>query len=196
MKKIVVLITILFAIASNKAIAQKFAYVDTEYILDLLPEYRSAQKQLNALSEDWQKEIELKMQDLEKAEKEFSAEQVLMSDEMKKKRGVELKQMQDELREFRNKKFGFEGDLFKKRQELVKPIQDKVFDAVQKVAKARAYDFIFAKGGEVVMLYTNSKYDMSNEVLTELGIAIDKPSKNQLKPENPAPKTNEGNEKR
>ena len=196
MKKIVVLITILFAIASSKAIAQKFAYVDTEYILDLLPEYRSAQKQLNALSEDWQKEIELKMQDLEKAEKEFSAEQVLMSDEMKKKRGVELKQMQDELRDFRNKKFGFEGDLFKKRQELVKPIQDKVFDAVQKVAKSRAYDFIFAKGGEVVMLYTNSKYDMSNEVLTELGIAIDKPSKNQLKPENPTPKTIEDNEKR
>jgi outer membrane protein len=196
MKKIVVLITVLFAFASNSAIAQKFAYVDTEYILDLLPEYRSAQKQLNALSEDWQKEIEQKMQDFEKAEKEFSAEQVLMSDEMKKKRGVELKQMQDELRDFRNKKFGFEGDLFKKRQELVKPIQDKVFDAVQKVAKARAYDFIFAKGGEVVMLYTNSKYDMSNEVLTELGIAIDKPSKNQLKPENPVPKTNEGNEKR
>ena len=193
MKKIFVLFTVLLALgAVSNVNAQKFAYVDTEYILDLLPEYRSAQKQLDAMSEDWQKEMERKMQELEKAEKEFNAEQILMSDEMKKKRAEELKAKQDELRDFRNKKFGYEGELFKKRQELVKPIQDKVYDAVQKVAKARAYDFIFAKGGEVVMLYTNSKYDMSDEVLKELGIAIDKPTKNQLKPENPAPNTGGG----
>jgi outer membrane protein len=182
MKKIIILFAIFMALFVNKTVAQKFAYVDTEYILDLLPEYRSAQKQLNAMSEDWQKMLEL-----EKAEKEFNAEQVLMSDEMKKKRAADLVVKQNELRDFRNKKFGYEGDLFKKRQELVKPIQDKIFDAVQKIAKARAYDFIFAKGGELLMLYTNSKYDMSNEVLSELGIAIDKGSKNQLKPENPEP---------
>ncbi|MBJ7427735.1 MAG: OmpH family outer membrane protein [Bacteroidia bacterium] len=193
MKKIFVLFTLLLALgAVSNVSAQKFAYVDTEYILDLLPEYRSAQKQLDAMSEDWQKEMERKIQELEKAEKEFNAEQILMSDEMKKKRAEELKVKQNELRDFRNKKFGYEGELFKKRQELVKPIQDKVYDAVQKVAKARAYDFIFAKGGEVVMLYTNSKYDMSDEVLKELGIAIDKPTKNQLKPENPAPSTGGG----
>jgi outer membrane protein len=188
MKKIFVLST-LFAVLSvtSNVYAQKFAYVDTEYILDLLPDYRSAQKQLDAMSEDWQKDMERKMQELEKEEKEFNAEQILMSDEMKKKRVEELKVKQNELREFRNKKFGYEGELFKKRQELVKPIQDKVYDAVQKVAKARGYDFIFAKGGEVVMLYTNSKYDMSDDVLKELGIAIDKPGKTQLKPENPAP---------
>jgi outer membrane protein len=188
MKKIIILIAVFMALFANKTVAQKFAYVDTEYILDLLPEYRSAQKQLNAMSEDWQKEIEQKMLELEKAEKEFNAEQVLMSDEMKKKRAADLVVKQNELRDFRNKKFGYEGDLFKKRQELVKPIQDKIFDAVQKIAKARAYDFIFAKGGELLMLYTNSKYDMSNEVLSELGIAIDKGNKNQLKPENPEPK--------
>jgi len=193
MKKIFVLFTLVLALgAVSNVSAQKFAYVDTEYILDLLPEYRSAQKQLDAMSEDWQKEMERKIQELEKAEKEFNAEQILMSDEMKKKRAEELKVKQNELRDFRNKKFGYEGELFKKRQELVKPIQDKVYDAVQKVAKARAYDFIFAKGGEVVMLYTNSKYDMSDEVLKELGIAIDKPTKNQLKPENPAPSTGGG----
>ena len=188
MKKTIILTAIFMALFANKTFAQKFAYVDTEYILDLMPEYRSAQKQLDAMSEDWQKEIEQKMLELEKAEKEFNAEQILMSDEMKKKRAEELKTKQNELRDFRNKKFGYEGELFKKRQELVKPIQDKVYNAIQKTAKARAYDFIFAKGGEVVMLYTNSKYDMSNEVLAELGIAIDKGSKNQLKPENPEPK--------
>lgn len=187
MKKIIILIVIFMALFANKSIAQKFAYVDTEYILDLMPEFRSAQKQLDAMSEDWQKEMEQKMLELEKAEKEFNAEQILMSDDMKKKRAEELKTKQNDLQDFRNKKFGFEGELFKKRQELVKPIQDKVYNAIQKIAKSRAYDFIFAKGGEVVMLYTNSKYDMSNEVLAELGIAIDKSSKNQLKPENPAP---------
>jgi outer membrane protein len=187
MKKIIILIVIFMALFANKSIAQKFAYVDTEYILDLMPEFRSAQKQLDAMSEDWQKEMEQKMLELEKAEKEFNAEQILMSDDMKKKRAEELKTKQNDLRDFRNKKFGFEGELFKKRQELVKPIQDKVYNAIQKIAKSRAYDFIFAKGGEVVMLYTNSKYDMSNEVLAELGITIDKSSKNQLKPENSAP---------
>lgn len=188
MKKIIILVALLFSLGTSNIFAQKFAYVDTEYILDLMPEYRSAQKQLDAMSEDWQKEMELKMQDLEKAEKEFNAEQILMSDEMKKKRAEELKSKQNELRDFRNKKFGYEGELFKKRQELVKPIQDKVYNAIQKTAKARAYDFIFAKGGEVVMLYTNSKYDMSDEVLKELGIAIEKGNKNQLKSENPEPK--------
>ncbi len=186
MKKIIILVVLFVAFNANKTFAQKFAYVDTEYILDLMPEYRSAQKQLDAMSDDWQKEMEKKMLDLEKAEKEFNAEQILMSDEMKKKRAEELKAKQDELRDFRNKKFGYEGELFKKRQELVKPIQDKVYNAVQKIAKARAYDFIFAKGGEVVMLYTNSKYDMSNDVLAELGIAVDKG--NKLKSENPEPK--------
>lgn len=185
MKKIIILIAVVISLGCTQAMAQKFAYVDTEYILDLIPEYRSAQKQLDAISEDWQKEIERKMAELEKAEKEFAAEQILMSDEMKKKRAEEIKQRQDELRDFRNKKFGFEGELFKKRQELIKPIQDKVYDAIQKIAKARAYDFIFAKGGEVVMLYTNAKYDMSNEVLSELGIAIDKG--NKTKQSNPDP---------
>ena len=93
------------AIFANKSIAQKFAYVDTEYILDLMPEYRSAQKQLDAMSEDWQKEMEQKMLELEKAEKEFNAEQILMSDDMKKKRAEELKTKQNDLRDFRNKKF-------------------------------------------------------------------------------------------
>ena len=118
---------------------------------------------------------------------EFEAEKILLTEELKKKKEAEIKTKEQELKDFRNLKFGYEGELFKKRQELVKPIQDKVYNAIQKTAKARAYDFIFAKGGEVVMLYTNSKYDMSNEVLAELGIAIDKSSKNQLKPENPAP---------
>lgn len=159
---------------SNKTTAQKFAYVDTEYILDLLPEYKSAQKQLDDIAETWQKEIEAKKQEIEKLRKDFQAEQILLTEEMKKKREAEIQAKEQELKDFTNKKFGFEGDLFKKRQELIKPIQDKVFNACQKIAKQNALDFIFARSGEFIMLYSNARYDKSDEVLAELGVTVTK----------------------
>ena len=102
-----------------------------------------------------------------------------LTEELRKKREQEIKDKEKELRDYRNQKFGYEGELFKKRQELIKPIQDKVFDAVQKVAKQGALDFIFAKGSEMIMLYSNAKYDKSDEVLTELGVAVTKNKDNQ-----------------
>ncbi|TAE87325.1 MAG: OmpH family outer membrane protein [Bacteroidetes bacterium] len=154
--------------------AQRFAYVDTEYILDLLPEYRSAQKQLEQLSLDWEKEIEKRQQAIDKMYRDFNAEQVLLTEELRKKREQEIKDKEKELKDYRTQKFGYEGELFKKRQELIRPIQDKVFEAVQKVAKQGALDFIFAKGGEMIMLFSNAKYDKSDEVLAELGVAVTK----------------------
>ena len=168
---------------SHYSFAQRFVYVDTEYILDMIPAYRSAQKQLDQLSEDWQKDIEKKQLNIDKMYKDYQAEQVLLTEDLRKKREQEIKDKEKELREYRNQKFGYEGELFKKRQELIKPIQDKVFDAVQKIAKQSALDFIFAKSGELIMLYTNARYDKSDEVLTELGIAVTK-NKNQT-PNNP-----------
>ena len=158
--------------------AQRFAYVDTEYILDLLPEYRSAQKQLEQLSSDWEKEIEKRQQAIDKMYRDFNAEQVLLTEELRKKREQEIKDKEKELKDFRTQKFGYEGELFKKRQELIRPIQDKVFEAVQKIAKQGALDFIFAKGGEMIMLYSNAKYDKSDEVLAELGVAVTKNKEN------------------
>jgi len=173
MKKIIFLILLLIAI-SNRSTAQRIAYIDTEYILDMMPSYRSAQKQLDQLSEDWQKEIEKRQANIDRMYKDYQAEQVLLTEDLRKKREQEIKDKEKELREYRNLKFGFEGDLFKKRQELIKPIQDKIFDAVQKIAKQSALDFIFAKSGEMIMLYTNARYDKSDEVLSELGIAVTK----------------------
>ena len=173
MKKFIFLILLLIAI-SNRSTAQRFAYIDTEYILDMMPSYRSAQKQLDQLSEDWQKEIEKRQANIDRMYKDYQAEQVLLTEDLRKKREQEIKDKEKELREYRNLKFGFEGDLFKKRQELIKPIQDKIFDAVQKIAKQSALDFIFAKSGEMIMLYTNARYDKSDEVLSELGIAVTK----------------------
>ena len=178
MKKIFLLI-LLAGTAFASSQAQRFAYVDTEYILDMLPEYRSAQKQLEQLSSDWEKEIEKKQTAIDKMYRDFTAEQVLLTEDLRKKREQEIKDKEKDLKDYRNLKFGYEGELFKKRQELIKPIQDKVFDAVQKVAKQGALDFIFAKGGEMIMLYTNAKYDKSDEVLTELGVSVTKNKDNQ-----------------
>ena len=173
MKKILLLI-LLIGTAFVSTQAQRWAYVDTDYILDMLPEYRSAQKQLEQISSDWEKEIEKKQAAIDKMYRDFSAEQVLLTEDLRKKREQEMKDKEKELRDYRNQKFGYEGELFKKRQELIKPIQDKVFDAVQKVAKAGTLDFILNKGGDLIMLYSNSKYDKSDEVLTELGVAVTK----------------------
>lgn len=174
MKKFIYILLGLLLVSLSNASAQRFAYVDTEYILDMLPEYKSAQKQLDQIAETWQKEAEAMKADIEKLQKDYQAEQVLLTEELKKKKEAEIKAKEDELKQFMNKKFGYEGELFKKRQELVKPIQDKVFDACQKIAKQSALDFIFAKGGEVIMMYSNAKYDKSDEVLAELGVNVTK----------------------
>ncbi|MBC7383995.1 MAG: OmpH family outer membrane protein [Bacteroidia bacterium] len=179
MKKIIFCIFGLLFFGINMATAQRFAYVDTEYILDMLPEYRSAQKQLDNVAEVWQKEAEVKKAEIDKMQKDFQAEQILLTEELKKKKENEIKAKESELKEFMNKKFGYEGDLFKKRQELVKPIQDKVFDACQKIAKQSALDFIFAKSAEMIMMYSNAKYDKSDEVLNELGVSVTKNKNSQ-----------------
>lgn len=169
MKKIIFTLLITFA-ATIAANAQKFGYVDTEYILSQMPEYKSAQKQLDELATQWQKELEDRIADLDRQYREYQDEKVLLTDEVKKKREEQLAQKDKAVREYQKQKFGPEGDLYKKRQELIKPIQDKVFESIAKVARKSGLDFIFEKGSEMVMLYSNSKFDKSDEVLEEMGI--------------------------
>lgn len=168
MKKIVCIVAFFISIS---AFGQRFAYVDSEYILNLLPAYKSAQKELDFLSQQWEKEIEKKREELVKLEKNLSTERILLTEDVIKEREGELTKKKRELGEYQIEKFGVDGELFKKRQELVKPIQDKVFEAIQRVAKDNALDFIFDKSGGVTMLYTNAKYDRSDEVLEELGVS-------------------------
>lgn len=153
------------------ASAQKFAYVDTEYILNKMPEFRSAQKQLDAMAESWEQEIGLKKDSIQRLKDVYNAEKVLLSEEVKKARVDEIEKKEKELKDYQKEKFGTEGELFAKRKELIKPIQDKVFDAIQKVAKDNALDFIFDKAS-VTMLFSNAKYDKSADVLDEMGIDI------------------------
>jgi outer membrane protein len=161
--------------------AQKFAYVDTEYILSLLPDYKSAQKKLNEIAEQWQKEVDAKYEGIDKMYKEYQAEKILLTPEQQKVREDEIISKEKEAKKFQQDKFGYEGELFKKRQELVKPIQDKVFETIQKIAKDDALDFIFDKSSDMTMLFSNAKYDKSDNVLTALGVAPTKEEKEKVK---------------
>lgn len=180
-KKLILLLAIMVLLPMTN-FAQKFAYVDTEYILSWLPDYKSAQKKLDDLAEKWQKEVDKKYEDIDKMYKEYQAEKILLTPEQQKQREDDIINKEKEAKKFQQEKFGFEGELFKKRQELVKPIQDKVFEAVQKIAKDDALDFIFDKSSEMTMLFSNAKYDKSDNVLAELGVAVGpKQDKDKLK---------------
>ncbi|HKP31724.1 MAG TPA: OmpH family outer membrane protein [Chitinophagaceae bacterium] len=169
MKKIlfIALFVMLGAVAVN---AQRYAIVDSKYILEKMTDYRDAQKKLDQVSEDWQREIDQKQSTLDKMYKEYEAEQVMLSDELKKKREDQLFNLERELRDLQRKRFGFEGDLFKKRQELIKPIQDKVYNAIQKLAVQRSYDFILDKSEGITVIFADPKLDKSEDILRELGV--------------------------
>lgn len=150
--------------------AQKFAYIDTEYILENVPEYKEAQKQLDALSDQWQKKVEKRYQAIDKMYKDFQAEEILLTESMKNKRQEEIVKKEQEAREFQKSKFGIDGELFKKRKELIKPIQEKIYKAVQETANVGKYAIIFDKASDATMVYSNPKYNKSDDVLRRMGI--------------------------
>jgi len=158
---------LLFAVTVN---AQKYAIIDTKYILDRMPEYKQAQKQLDDVAAGWQKEIDSMQTNLDRMYKDYDAEQVMLSEELRKKREDQLFQKEKNLRDQQRKRFGFEGDLFNKRKELIKPVQDKVYNAVQKIATQRGYDFILDKSEGITIIFADPKLDKSEDVLKELGI--------------------------
>ncbi len=158
---------LLIAFAGN---AQRYAVIDSKYILDKLPEYKQAQKLLDQFSEQWQQEVDQKQALMDKMYKEYEAEQVMLSDVLKKKREDELYNKEKELRDLQKKRFGFEGDLYKKRQELIKPIQDRVYNAVQKLATDKQYDFILDKSEGITVIFADPKLDKSADIIRNLGV--------------------------
>jgi outer membrane protein len=168
MKKIILLI--FFTFAGFTTFAQRFAFVDSDYILKHIPEYAAAQKQLAALQDQWQKEVDSKSQEIERMYKAYEADKVLMTADMKKRREAEIADKEKEVREFQRVKFGPDGELAKKSDALIKPIQDRLTKAIQAVAESEDYDVIFDKNSEVIMLYRNPRYDKSADVITRLGL--------------------------
>ena len=169
MKKILIAVFSLLLVA-GVAQAQKYAVIDTRYILDKMPDYKTAQKQLDDIAAGWQKDIDGQQTALDGMYKAFEAEQVMLSDDLKKKREDQLFNKEKSLRDLQRKRFGFEGDLFKKRQELIKPIQDKVYNAVQKMAAQRGYDFVLDKSEGITIIFADPKLDKSEDVLKDLGV--------------------------
>jgi len=156
-----------FALATQ---AQRYAIIDTKYILNKIPEYKDADKKLQQVGEQWQKEIDDKQAQLDKMYKNYEAEQFMLTDDLKKKREDELFVKEKEIRDLQKRRFGYEGDLFRERQRLVKPLQDKVYNAVQKIAVARSYDFVLDKSEGITIIFADPKLDRSDDVLKELGI--------------------------
>jgi len=167
MKKIKFLI--LFFLITNYSLAQKFAYVDTDYILAKIPEYNQAQDKLDNYSKGWQEEIEMTMQKIEKMYRSYQSEQILLTEEMKNARENIILAEEKKVQDLQIKYFGPEGMLFSKRQELIKPIQDKIYDAIQQVATNNKYSVIFDSSSDLIMLYTNNNLDKSDKVLELMG---------------------------
>ncbi len=168
MKRFISLFGIML-IGASLCLAQKYAFVDTEYILDRIPSYKAAQEELDRLTEEWQQEIEAKYGNIEKMYKDFQAEKVLLTEEMQTKKEEEIVQMEQEVRDLQQKYFGREGNLYKKREELVKPIQDEVYRVVKEIAAEGNFAVIFDTASGANMLYTDPRYDKSDEVLEKLG---------------------------
>jgi outer membrane protein len=156
-------------LTGNHALAQKTAYVDLDYILSNVPEYKSAQEQLDQVSIQWQKEIETRLAEVDRLYKAFQAEEILLTQDMKKKREDEIVTKEKEAKELQKQHFGVDGDLFKKRQELVKPVQDKVYNAIKELAEKQTIAILFNKSSELNILFANPKYDKSDEVLESMG---------------------------
>ncbi|MFY8089812.1 MAG: OmpH family outer membrane protein [Chitinophagaceae bacterium] len=163
MKKILFLFALAFVASFTQA--QRYAVIDTKYILDKLPEYKSADGKMQAIANQWQKELDDMQNELDKMYKNFEAEQYMLTEELKKKREAELFNKEKELRDLQKKRFGFEGDLFKERQRLVKPIQDRVYNAIQKIAVERSYDFVLDKSEGITVIFADPKLDKSDDVL-------------------------------
>ncbi len=170
MKKIFFLTVVLIVLVNTTQAQQRYAIIDTKYILEKIPEYKEADKKLQQIGDQWQKEIDGKQTQLDKMYKNYEAEQFMLTEELKKKREDELFVLEKEIRDLQKKRFGYEGDLFKERQRLVKPVQDRVYNAVQKIAMAKSYDFVLDKSEGITVIFADPKLDKSEDVLKELGI--------------------------
>lgn len=167
MRKILVIVAMI--LVTTASFAQKFAYVDSDYILKKIPTYKAAQDQLDKLAQQYQQEVEARYAEVEKMYKDFQTEKILLTEEMKNKREEEIITKERAAKDLQMRYFGRDGMLFKKREELVKPIQDQVFNAVKEIATEGGFAIIFDAAASPNMLYTNPRYDKSDEVLQKLG---------------------------
>ncbi len=168
MKRIVI-ISALIVFSALSAIGQRFAYIDSDYIMDNIPEYKAAEMEIERISIEWQKELENMFGEIESLFRAYQAESPMLPEEIRIQREEAIMTKEKTAKELQMKRFGRDGELFQKRQELVKPIQDNIYDAVQEIATRGNYAVIFDKTGGLTMIYTDVRYDLSDEVLQRMG---------------------------
>lgn len=167
MRKLFLALVIVFG-TSFVSLSQKYGYIDSDYILNNMDEYTAAKDQLNKLVDRWTEDLESKKDLIQDKKDNFAREEVLLPKEEKEKRQEEISKMEEELMGMQKVRFGVDGDYFQKRQELIKPIQDRVYEAMQKVASRKNYSFIFDKANQSNLIYADSKFDISEDILKEL----------------------------
>ena len=164
-----ILLVLSFLLVTGSTWAQKFAYVDSQYILEHIPEYKQAQQQLDDLSYDWQEDIEKAYQEIDQLYRAYQTDKVLLTDKMRQTREDEIIQKEKDAKELQQQRFGTEGDLFKKQEELIRPIQNQIYNAIQEFAKEGRYGVIFDKSSDLLMLYADDNLDKSEKILDKLG---------------------------
>lgn len=175
MKKALIILVLCVGFIGTSATLQaqqKNAYVNTEYILENIPAYQDAQKEIDQLSAEWQKEIEGKLEEVDRLYKAYVKDEILLTEDLKKKRQDEIMQKEKAAKDMQKAKFGVDGELFKKRQELIKPIQDELFEAINSVATQNNYAFVLDKANNSNIIFANPRYDISDKVLKKMGITV------------------------
>lgn len=164
MKKAIILCTVL-GLLSFGLQAQKFAFVDSESVLNQIPAYQEALTEIDKLASQWQADISKEYDSIDRLYKNFQAESVLLSESMRVKREEEIVEREKQVKQLQKQKFGVDGELFKKREELIAPIQQKIFDAIEALAKQKAYDFIFDSSSNSNILFAGEEFNKSDEIL-------------------------------
>lgn len=171
MKKLMLTLAVILSVYAV-TFAQKYAFVDSDYILENIPEYQDALDILDEFSISWQKEIEEKFAEVDMLYKEYQAEAVLLPEDMKAQRENEIIQKEKAAKDLQKQRFGRDGDLFTKRMELIEPIQEKIYNAIEEIAETENYGFVFDKAGTLTILFAKAKFDLSDEVLDEVGTVM------------------------
>jgi len=174
MKKSFFFLILMLVLIGQRSYAQKFGYIDTEFITSKMPDYQKVQVKLDGMTKQWITEISAKNEEVSKLEKEFKLEEVLLTEDLRQQRLLQIKVKDQDAKAFQNRIFGMDGELFKAKQAAMKPILDEISKAVEKVVRQKRLDFLFDKGSDgLAMIYTNPVHDYSDYILEELGIELD-----------------------
>ncbi|MFN4910892.1 MAG: OmpH family outer membrane protein [Flavobacteriales bacterium] len=171
--KINFLIIAFLFLANSFVKGQTYAFIDSDYIMENVPEYKEAKEKLDKMADAWTKELEERFAVIKTQKDNYNKEEILLPQEEKTKRKEEIEKLEKETIELQTQRFGLNGDYFIKRQELIKPIQDRIYTAMKKVAKSDGYTFVFDKANQSNLIYADKEADISNLVLEEMGIDQD-----------------------